>query len=183
MSFNRMNLIAATDISSSPKIFKKFRGKAAKEVYRCVKGFACTGSLRKPLIFATGQLSKEFTTGFVVSCGGSAVESLLGYVSGIGFVRWIYKASDVKKIKAIARLGYNILGLPITMYSKGVCTVTDLLQIGYLEKKWFGEQVYIFDDNRIWLEKQRRALVQVWIFLKKLCYILVKRPSGIFCDL
>ena len=153
MSYNRIHLIAATDISSSPKLFKRFRGRTAKEIYRCAKGVICTGSLSGPLIFAGGQLGKELTTGFVISCAGSTAEGLIGYMSGFGFVRWIYKASDVQKIKAFARFGYNVLGLPITIYSKGVSTVTDFLQIGYLEEKWFGTRVYLFDDNRLWVEK------------------------------
>ena len=41
----------------------------------------------------------------------------------------------------------------ITLYSKGISGAFDLLQLSKLEKLWFGEPVYIFDDNRLWIEK------------------------------
>lgn len=37
-------IIAAGDISRSPILLKRFRGKTAKEVYRCGKGVVFTGS-------------------------------------------------------------------------------------------------------------------------------------------
>ena len=43
--------------------------------------------------------------------------------------------------------------LPITCYYKGIGGAFDLLQISKLEELWFGEPVYIFDDNRLWVEK------------------------------
>lgn len=146
-------LVAATDLSSRPKLLASFRGKTAKEVYRCGKGIVMTSSFQGPLMFAGKQLAVEVTSGYVASTIGSAVEGAIGYVSGFGFVRWVYKACHPGRVKAFARLGYNILGLPFTIYAKGVGCVTDVLQIGYLEEKWFGEKVYIFDDNRLWVEK------------------------------
>ena len=41
----------------------------------------------------------------------------------------------------------------MTLDSKGMGGAFDLLQISKLEKVWFGEPVYIFDDNRLWIEK------------------------------
>jgi len=41
----------------------------------------------------------------------------------------------------------------MTLYSKGIGGAFDLLQLSKLEKLWFGEPVYIFDDNRLWVEK------------------------------
>ena len=40
-----------------------------------------------------------------------------------------------------------------TLYSKGIDIAFDLLRISKLEKLWFGKHVYIFDDNRLWIEK------------------------------
>jgi hypothetical protein len=84
---------------------------------------------------------------------GQVGETAIGYLSGVGFVRYLYKAVQPAKLKAIFRLAYNVAGLPMTVYSKGIGSVFDLLQLSKLEKIWFGEPVYIFDDNRLWLEK------------------------------
>ena len=40
----------------------------------------------------------------------------------------------------------------ITLYSKGISGAFDLLRISKLEEMWFGQSVYIFDDNRLWIE-------------------------------
>lgn len=138
------------DITARNKPFARFRGKTAKEIYRCAKGIICTKNLIGPVARAGGQLAIEVSKGVVA---GSAIEAGIGYLSGFGFIRWVYKATDVGYIKTIARIGYNIGVLPFTIYSKGISSVTDFLQIGILEEKWFGERVYIFDDNRLWIEK------------------------------
>lgn len=41
----------------------------------------------------------------------------------------------------------------MTLYSKGIGRAFDLLRMSKLEKLWFGEPVYIFADNRLWVEK------------------------------
>jgi hypothetical protein len=41
----------------------------------------------------------------------------------------------------------------MTLYSKGIGSAFDLLRLFKLEEMWFGEPVYIFDDNRLWIEK------------------------------
>ena len=145
-------IIAAGDISSSPVLARRFRGKAAKEVYRCVKGVVLTGSITKPLGFAIVQIPGEVTKGIVYTAIGQVGESALGYISGVGFVRYLYKVVHPARLKATARLAYNIGCLPLTLYSKGIGGAFDLLQISKLEKMWFGQPVYIFDDNRLWIE-------------------------------
>lgn len=145
-------IIAAGDISSSPVLARRFRGKAAKEVYRCVKGVVLTGSITKPLGFAIVQIPGEVTKGIVYTAIGQVGESALGYISGVGFVRYLYKVVHPARLKATARLAYNIGCLPLTLYSKGIGGAFDLLQISKLEKMWFGQPVYIFDDNRLWVE-------------------------------
>jgi hypothetical protein len=45
------------------------------------------------------------------------------------------------KLKASARLAYNIFCLPITIYSKGIGTAFDLLKIFKLKEIWFGQPV------------------------------------------
>lgn len=145
-------IIAAGDISSSPILFKRLRGKVAKEVYRCSKGVIFTGSVTKPLAFAVAQIPGELTKGVVYSAAGQIGEGALGYISGIGFVRYLYKAIRPGRLKRTFRLCYNIACMPITVYSKGVGGAFDLLQISELEKMWFGAPVYIFDDNRFWVE-------------------------------
>jgi hypothetical protein len=145
-------ILAAGDISSSPVLARRFRGKAAKETYRCAKGIILTGSITKPLGFAVLQVPGEFTKGVVYTALVQVGENTLGYISGVGFVRYLYKVVQPDKLKATCRLFYNIGCLPLTLYSRGIGGVFDLLQISRLEKMWFGEPVYIFDDNRLWIE-------------------------------
>ena len=145
-------IIAAGDISSSPVLAKRFRGKAAKEFYRCGKGILLTGSFAKPVGFAIAQVPGELTKGVVYSAIGQIGDGVLGYVSGIGFVRYLYKIIQPTKLKATARVVYNIASLPITLYYKGIGSAFDLLKISKLEELWFGQPVYIFDDNRLWIE-------------------------------
>ena len=146
-------IIAAGDISSSPVLAKRFRGKTAKELYRCGKGILVTGSVAKPVGFAVAQVPAELTKGVVYTAVGQIGEGVIGYVSGIGFVRYLYKVVHPGKLKASARLAYNIVCLPVTLYSKGIGSAFDLLKISKLEEMWFGQPVYIFDDNRVWIEK------------------------------
>ena len=150
---NSRLIIAAGDIGSSPILAKRFRGKAAKEMYRCAKGIILTGSIAKPLGFAVVQIPGELTKGVVYTAIGQVGESVLGYISGIGFVRYLYKVVQPNKFKATCRLAYNLGCLPLTLYSKGIGSAFDLLQISRLEEMWFGQPVYIFDDNRLWIEK------------------------------
>lgn len=149
---NSRLIIAAGDIGSSPVLAKRFRGKTAKELYRCGKGILFTGSVAKPLAFAVAQVPAELTRGVIYTAVGQIGESALGYASGIGFVRYLYKMIQPSKLKATARLVYNIACLPVTFYSKGIGSTFDLLRISELEKMWFGQPVYIFDDNRLWVE-------------------------------
>ena len=146
-------IIAAADISSSPVLARRFRGKTAKEIYCCSKGIVLTGSFAKPIGFALVDVNGEPTKRVVYSAVGQVGESVIGYVSGIGFIRYLYKVAQPTKIKATVRLVYNVASLPITLYSKGIGAAFDLLQLSKLEKLWFGEPVYIFDDNRVWVEK------------------------------
>lgn len=150
---NSRLIIAAADISSSPVLAKKFRGKTAKEIYRCSKGIILTGSFAKPIGLAIATIPAEFSKGVVYTAAGQIGETAIGYVSGIGFVRYLYKVLQPTKLKATTRLIYNVASLPMTIYSKGIGGAFDLLQISKLEELWFGEPVYIFDDNRFWIEK------------------------------
>lgn len=146
-------IIAAGDVSSSPVLARRFRGKVAKEIYRCGKGVVVTRSLAKPLGYAAATIPAELSKGFVYSTIGNIGETAIGYISGIGFVRYIYKIAQPKKLKMGARLIYNVACLPMTVYSKGIGEAFNFLGLSKLEELWFGEPVYIFDDNRIWIEK------------------------------
>lgn len=150
---NSRLIIASGDISSSPVLGRRFRGKVAKEVYRCGKGVVLTGSVAKPIGFAVSTIPAELSKGIVYTAVGQVGEAAIGYISGIGFVRYLYKVAQPEKFKASARLIYNVACLPMTLYSKGIGGAFDLLGISKLEELWFGEPVYIFDDNRLWVEK------------------------------
>jgi hypothetical protein len=132
---------------------RRFRGKAAKETYRCAKGIILTGSIAKPLGFAALQVFRELTKGVVYTAIGQVGESALGYISGVGFVRYLYKVVQPDKFISKCRLAYNVGCLPLTLYSEGIGGAFDLLQISRLEEMWFGQPVYIFDDNRLWIER------------------------------
>jgi hypothetical protein len=41
----------------------------------------------------------------------------------------------------------------MTIYFKGIGATFDILQLSKLEELWFSKPVYIFDDNRFWIEK------------------------------
>jgi len=146
-------ILAAGDISSSPILFRRYRGKTAKEIYRCGKGIVFTGSMVKPITYAVASIPAELSKGVVYTAVGNIGEAAVGYISGIGFVRYFYKVVHPAKLKASARLMYNIGCLPITLYSKGIGGTFDILGISKLEEYWFGSPVYIFDDNRLWAEK------------------------------
>ena len=149
---NSRLIIAAADISATPVLAKRFRGKVAKEIYRCGKGVLLTGSVSKPLALAVAQVPKEMSKGVIHTAVGQIGEMALGYITGVGFTRYLYKIIKPAKLKATARLIYNVAGLPLTLYSKGITGAFDLLQISKLEEMWFGQPVYIFDDNRLWIE-------------------------------
>lgn len=145
-------IIAAGDISSSPVLAQKFRGKTAREIYRCGKGIFLTRSISKPLGFAVVTVPREMSEGSICTAVGQIVEATLGYVSGIGFVRYIYKVAKPEKIKVTARVVYNVACLPFMLYSKGITVTFDILRLSKLEEMWFSEPIYIFNDNRLWIE-------------------------------
>ena len=139
--------------SNSPVVMPKFRGKIAREIYRCTKGVVMTGSLIKPVSYALAQIPLELSSGFVYSAVGQVGNYCVGYVSGLGVLHSCYKLAKPKKIKATARLCYNVAGLPMTIYAKGVGGAFDGVGLSKLETLWFGTPVYVFDDNRLWIEK------------------------------
>lgn len=138
---------------NSPVLAKKFRGKPAKEVYRFVKGVWVTGSILKPMSAALSTITGEMTQGFIYSSAGSIGEKCILYLSGVGFIGSFYRVIHPSKLKVGAQIIYNIVGLPLTLYSKGFGGAFDLLQLSKLEELWFGAPVYLFDDNRFWIEK------------------------------
>jgi hypothetical protein len=151
MRYSRF-LIAGGDIVAFPKFARPFRGKIAKECYRCAKGVVVTRSISGPAAFAIAKIPAEMSKGFIYSAFAQVGETVIGYACGIGFVRWIYKATAVTYVKGIARTIYNIGSLPVTLYCRGIDEAFDFVRIGKVEKWWFGEPVYIFNDKRIWIE-------------------------------
>lgn len=152
MDYYSRYVIAATDITAQPKMFARYRGKPAKEIYRFAKGVAVSKSITGPAIFALGTIPGEMTKGVIYSAIGAVGETVIGYTSFIGISRWAYKATNVTFIKNSARLIYNFACLPLTIYSKGIAGFSDLIYLSKLEEYWFGGPVYIFDDNRLWIE-------------------------------
>lgn len=146
-------IMASGDMSSSPVLGRRFRGKVAKELYRCGKGIIVSQSVVKPMAYAAAKIPAELSKGFVYTAVGQVGDAAIGYITGIGFVRFLYKIAKPEKLKASARLVYNVACLPMTIYSKGFGGAFDLLGLSKLEELWFGAPVYIFDDNRLWVEQ------------------------------
>ena len=90
-------IIAAGDISSSPVLARKFRGKTAKEIYRCGKGMLLTGSFAKPIGYAVTTIPTELGKGFVDTAVGQVGEAAISYLSGVDLVRFLYKVVQPKK--------------------------------------------------------------------------------------
>lgn len=68
-----MNLrlpIAADDISSSPILARRFKGKTAKEVYRCSKNIILSRSVVKLVGFAIATIPAEMTKGVIYIAAG-----------------------------------------------------------------------------------------------------------------
>jgi hypothetical protein len=126
-------ILAATDVTSAPVLLKRFRGKAAKQTYRCAKGIILTGSITKPVGFALLQIPGELSKGVVYTAIGQVSENLLGYISGVGFVKYLYKVAQPWKFKATCRLAYNIDCLPLRLYSKGISSVVRLIYYNFLD--------------------------------------------------
>lgn len=144
-----LKLIASSDIVSSLVIGHIFKGKVVKEVYRCNKVGVLTGSVTKPSGFVVSTIPTELSKGIVYTVVGQVGETVIRSISDIGFVQYLYKIAQSKNLKASARLIYNVACLPITLYSKEIGGVFDLIGISKVEELWFGEPVYIFDDNRL----------------------------------
>ena len=146
-------IIESSDISSSPVLASKFRCNLAKEIYRCGKGIVLTRFLVKLIAFAVLNIPVELFKGVVYSTIGQIGDAAMGYITGIGFIKYIYKIPQLRKLKATVRIVYNIGCFPITIYSKRIGKTFDLFGVSKLEKLWFGQPVYIFNDNRLWVEK------------------------------
>jgi hypothetical protein len=154
--FNSKYIIAATDITAQRKPFARFRGKTVKEIYRFGKGVVISRSVTGPAVFALSTIPKELSAGFVKSTIAETGEYFIGYISGVGFFRGLYKCTNIAYVTTTARILYNVMGLAMTLPSKGIGWACDLgvgpFSITNFEKWWFGSPVYIFDDNRLWLE-------------------------------
>lgn len=94
-------------------------------------------------------MSKEFIYG----CACDVGEYIIGYISGIGTVRFMYKLTKSEKLRATFRLVYNVVGLPLTIYLKGIGEAFNVIGISKSGEILFGEPVYIFDTNRLWIEQ------------------------------
>lgn len=74
------SIIAAANISSSSVLARRFRGKAAKEIYRCGKRIMLTGSVAKPIGHAATTIPTELSKGVVYTAVGQVGETAIDYV-------------------------------------------------------------------------------------------------------
>ena len=131
-----------------------FRRKISRECYRCMKGIILTRSFQKPVAFALSQIPKEISSGYLNSISNQQTgENLVGYVSTIGFIRFVYRVTYPSKLKSIFRVMYNMVCLPFTSVSFGMNHVFDAFRVSDFEALIFGEPIYIFNDKRLWIER------------------------------
>lgn len=105
---NSRLIIADRYISSSTSLLKWFRSKTAKEIYRCGKDIIITVSVYKSFNFTVLKIFEELSKSLIYRIISKISENVLGYSSGIGFVRHLYKVVRPGKLKETARLIYNV---------------------------------------------------------------------------
>lgn len=79
-----------------------------------------TGSLAKLIEYAVATIPGEMSKGFIYSAYGQVGETALVYLSGVGFIRYLYRIIHPGKLKVTTRLVYNVVCLPMIIYYKGV---------------------------------------------------------------
>ena len=147
-----MRTILAFDDLNKPKAYARYRGKMAKETYRCVKGIFLTRSLVGPVSHAVTQVPGTMLKGYFVSSVKDVGVQALTYLCGIGWLKGSYELVTNEALKSGVRVVLNLASLPMTGSACVVGHVYDSFGISDLEKAWFGSPVYLFNDNRIWLE-------------------------------
>nr|QUS63959.1 hypothetical protein [Haslea silbo] len=147
-----MRTILAFDDLNKPKILARYRGKAAKEVYRCSKGIFMTKSLIGPISYATAQVPGAMFKGYFFSSVKNVGLQGLTYLFGIGWLKGSYELVTNNSLKNGFRIVLNLASLPMTGSAFIIGHVYDSFGISALEEAWFGSPVYLFNDNRIWLE-------------------------------
>ena len=80
-------------------------------------------------------------------------DGAISYISRVGFIGYFYKIVQPEKLKPNVQVIYNVACLKIIVSLKGIGGAFDLIGISKLEKLWFGEPFYIFDDNPLWAER------------------------------
>ena len=142
------------DLVTTSALCKCLRGKVSKELYRCTKAIVLTGSVKKPVVYTLSRIPTQMHNGVFYTITEDIGEHVIGYLSGVGFIKYLYIVIERPiNLKAAFRVTYNIICLPVTVYSKGITAAFDLLGISQIEKFWFGESVDIFDGNRLWIER------------------------------
>lgn len=117
-SYNRQMLVCANIVFDRSSL-AILRGKTAKEIYRFSKEVIMTKNLIGPTMYAASVIPKELSSGFIYSSVANAGECMLGYISRLGFVRFVYRNTNVSLIRNTGRIISNVCGLPITCYSRG----------------------------------------------------------------
>ncbi len=141
------------DLVTTAALSRCLRGKVSKEIYRCTKAIVLTGSVKKPMIYTLSRIPTQMHNGVFYTITEDVGEHVLGYLSGVSFIKYLYIVIERPiNLKASFRVAYNIMCLPVMVYSKGITATFDLLKISQIEKFWFGEPVHIFDGNRLWIE-------------------------------
>jgi hypothetical protein len=135
------------------KIFARYRGKTAKEIYRFAKTVLITREVIKPAVYAAKQVAFESPSGMIISAAKNAGSYVICYVLGIGFAKSAYMILQDGKIKNITRIVYNLGSVPYRLYANGAESTLNLLCLDRFEEGWFGERVHICGSFSIWPEK------------------------------
>ena len=122
-----MRTILAFDDLDKPKLFALYRGKAAKEVYRCGKGIFMTKNLIGPISYATSQVPKVMFKGYFVSSVKDVGLQSLTYLFGIGWLKGSYELVSNNVLKNGFRVVLNVYSLPMMGSAAVIGHVFDLL--------------------------------------------------------
>ena len=76
----------------------------------------------------------ELTKGTIYTVFGQIGNTSIGYMWGTWYFRYLYKVAQHPQLKAFTRLWYNVLSLPMTIYSRGWGNAFDLFKISKLEE-------------------------------------------------
>ena len=97
----RLNSWIAIPVDNSndrTKPFDSFKRKLAKELYRWCEAVVITCKIVKLVDYTPTQIPTELSKAFSYLVGSSIGDKVIGYLSGLGFIRWV----EIKRVGRLA---------------------------------------------------------------------------------